>query len=239
MASKARDLNQMLDYLEVFQVCDSTFPIGTFNHSYGMENYLFTNRIKRAPEFAIWFKNFYRSQFKYGEGLLTQLAYQAIEAGQFEKLLTYDDQLTKSTLALETRNGTKLIAKQMIILVQKIYGDQVPMLAEYDQAIKEGRAYGNPAIVFTMFAHFKKISAMETFLMYGHSVGSTLVQNAVRSIPLGQRQGQVILYEIIRLLGKLYDQVQQLDASYLGANAPGLELAQINHETQNSRLFMS
>ena len=31
----------------------------------------------------------------------------------------------------------------------------------------------------------------------------------------------------------------KLDASYLGANAPGLEMAQINHETQESRLFMS
>ena len=34
-------------------------------------------------------------------------------------------------------------------------------------------------------------------------------------------------------------EVEKLDGSYLGANVPGLELAQIKHETQGSRLFMS
>ncbi len=75
--------------------------------------------------------------------------------------------------------------------------------------------------------------------MYGYSIGSTMVQNAVRAIPLGQRDGQVVLNNIIKLLGKLYPEVEKLDGSYLGANVPGLELAQIKHETQGSRLFMS
>ncbi len=27
-------------YLDLLQLCDSAFPIGSFNHSYGMETYL-------------------------------------------------------------------------------------------------------------------------------------------------------------------------------------------------------
>lgn len=234
-----KKLTNMLDYLEVIQICDSTFPIGTFNHSFGMENYLHNRKIKKAPEFGIWFKNYYLSQFKYGEGLLTLLTYKALENHDYQKLLEYDDIITRSTAAIETRDGTKLIAKQMVILVEKIYGDKVPLLKEYHQSIDDDKAHGNPAIVFSIFAHYKKIPVMEAYLMYGYSVASTLVQNAVRSIPLGQREGQVILNQIIRLLGELYPKELDLDASYLGANAPGLEMAQINHETQGSRLFMS
>ena len=66
------ELTKKLNYLEVFQICDSTFPIGTFNHSFGMENYLRTNVIKKAPEFRIWLENYYRSQFRFGEGLLVK-----------------------------------------------------------------------------------------------------------------------------------------------------------------------
>lgn len=234
-----KKLKEKLNYLEVFQICDSTFPIGTFNHSFGMENYLRTNVIKKAPEFRIWLENYYRSQFKFGEGLLVKLCYEAINDGDFAKLLEYDNSITKSTLALETRNGTKIIAKQMIKLIERIYGDQVPHLANYSQAIKDGKAYGNPAIVFSIFAHYKKMPLMDAFLMYGYSVASTLVLNAVRAIPLGQKEGQVILNDLIVLIGHLYSHVQKLDASYLGANAPGLEIAQINHEIQQSRLFMS
>ncbi|MBC8743422.1 urease accessory protein UreF [Lactobacillus sp. Marseille-P7033] len=234
-----KKLKDKLNYLEVFQICDSTFPIGTFNHSFGMENYLRTNVIKKAPEFRIWLENYYRSQFKYGEGLLVKLCYEAINNGDFDKLLDYDNRITKSTLAIETRNGTKLIAHQMILLIQKLYGDKVPHLDAYQQAIDDGKAYGNPAIAFSIFAHYKKMPLMDAFLMYGYSVASTLVLNAVRAVPLGQKEGQVILNDLIKLIGKLYNSVEKLDDSFLGANAPGLEIAQINHETQQSRLFMS
>lgn len=231
-------LSTLLDYLEVFQICDSTFPIGTFNHSFGMENYLHDRKIKHTPEFQQWFENYFKSQFKYGEGLLTVLCWQALKAGQIEKLWEYDEIITHSTLALETRNGQKLIAKQMLALIKQMYGEIKP-LDTYEKKIKKGELAGSPAIVFTIFAHYQKMPLMETFLMYGYSIGSTMVQNAVRAIPLGQRDGQVVLNNIIKLLGELYPEVEKLDGSYLGANVPGLELAQIKHETQGSRLFMS
>ncbi|MEE0954687.1 MAG: urease accessory protein UreF [Eubacterium sp.] len=229
----------LLRRMEVFQICDSTFPIGTFNHSFGMENYLRDNRIRKAPDFKVWLSNYYRSQFRYGEGLLTILSWRAQEEGNPEKIAAYDDLLTRSTLALETRNGTKLIAKQMLILVKKIHGDSIPFLTDYEEAVKAGKAFGNPAAVFAIFAHASGMTEEETFLMYGYSVASTLVQNAVRSVPLGQREGQLILKDVIDLLGDLYEQTCVLEPDVLGANAPGLELAQICHETQEARLFMS
>ena len=185
--------NEILNYLEAFQICDSTFPIGTFNHSFGMENYLHDWRIKKAPEFNVWITNYYRSQFKYGEGLLTKICYEAIEHDDFEKIIEYDNSLTKATLALETREGTKMIAHQMIGLINRIYGNSINLLNRYEQAIDDGKAYGNPAIVFTIFAHYKGLKQRNLTLMYGYSVASTLVQNAVRAIPLGQKEGQVIL----------------------------------------------
>lgn len=37
----------------------------------------------------------------------------------------------------------------------------------------------------------------------------------------------------------MVEKIRQLDESYIGANIPGLELAQIKHEEQTFRLFMS
>lgn len=238
MESDHRQTAALLRRLYAFQICDSTFPIGTFNHSFGMENYLRDGRIRKAPDFRMWIENYYRSQFLYGEGLLTLLVYRALDSGHPEKIPELDDLLTRSTLALETRSGTKRIAKQMLILVRKLHRD-IPFLDLYESSIADGRAFGNPAAVFSLFAHAEELYAEETFLMYGYSVASTLVQNAVRSVPLGQREGQSILTDVISLLGDLYQEAEKLDEEDLGANAPGLELAQILHETQEARLFMS
>lgn len=198
-----------------------------------------TRRIRKAPEFREWLEDYYRSQYAYGEGLLCLLAIEALEHHQLERIEELDRLITCSTLARETRNGTKLIARQMIQLVLAMYGDTIPYLSDYQKAIEEGRVAGNPALVFALFAHGLGMGGEETYLAYGWSVGSTLVQNAVRAVPLGQREGQLILHDLIDLLGQLYNTSSQLTIDDLGANTPGLELGQILHETQQARLFMS
>lgn len=232
------EMKQFLQYMKVFQVCDSTFPIGTFNHSFGLENYLTDGRIRKAPEFEKWLNNYYRSQFKYGEGLLVKLCYAALDAQEPARLWHYDRVINVSTLAIETRTGARLIAKQMLNLLRLLDGE-LAHLDEYEQRIADGRCFGNPAIIFALYAHAQQIPVENAFVMYGYSIGSTLVQNAVRAIPLGQKDGQLILHRTIGLLAELCQMVMQLDDAYLGANSPGLELAQIKHETQLARLFMS
>ena len=51
--------------------------------------------------------------------------------------------------------------------------------------------------------------------------------------------GQEIVLHSFSQLEHITQAIQELDASYLGANTPGLELAQMKHETQVFRLFMS
>lgn len=232
---------QVLNLLEVFQICDSTFPIGTFNHSFGMENYLAERTIKNGDQFAEWINNYYKSSFKFGEGLLIFLVYKALDEGNIDAIVSYDNIMTASTVATETRKGTIVIAKQMGMLMDALYGDSVPNLNEYKAKISEKKAHGHPAIMFATYAHFKGIPLEQAYMMYGYSVGSTLVQNAVRAVPLGQNNGQVILHGLITQIASLYKETMDegLDEYYLGANSPGVELAQIRHETQESRLFMS
>ena len=79
----------------------------------------------------------------------------------------------------------------------------------------------------------------EAIIYHMYSTISTLISNAVRTIPLGQKDGQILLKEFIEEAGKLYDVVINLDYDYFGANSPGLELSQIKHEIMEFRLFMS
>lgn len=225
------------NYLDVVQVCDSTFPIGSFNHSFGMENYLRTNKIKKSEDFEIWLDTYLETQFKYGEGLVISLCFKSLQSDNIKEIWDYDKIITCSSQAEETREGTKMIAKQMIDLIQVLH--DIPLLEEYARLIKKGVVYGNPAIVFSIFAFFKGLGAHEAILLYAYSVNSTMVQNAVRAIPLGQKIGQLILQRTFALLESIISDIDDLDVSYLGANVPGIELSQMKHETQIFRLFMS
>lgn len=225
------------NFLDVFQVCDSTFPIGTFNHSYGMENYLRTNKVTNTNSFEQWLKAFLKSQFKYGEGLAIYLTMDALKKKNLDKIWYYDQLIYVSSQAQETRKGTKMVAKQMINLIQVLH--DIPLLNKYKEQIDNGNAYGNPGIVFAIFSFEKGLSIDEAILLYGYSINSTMIQNAVRAIPLGQKDGQIILRNTFSLLEEMVKDIKNLNENLLGANVPGIELAQIKHETQLFRLFMS
>lgn len=230
-------LDEARKQLEVFQICDSTFPIGSFNHSYGMETYLREETMTDAEAFGEWLKIYLMTQFKYGEGLVIRLCHESLAKNQIQDIWDYDERLTVSSVAQETRDGQKMIAKQMIQLILDLY--DVPLLDEYRQRILDGDSYGNPAIVFAIFTWSRSLEVDESIMYYGYSVLSTMVQNAVRAIPIGQKSGQIALKEALKVLEVMTDKIQSLDAADLGANMPGVELSQMKHETQAFRLFMS
>ena len=95
------------DYLEIVQIVDSTFPIGSFNHSFGMENYLREDTVTDDKGYEEWQEAYLASQFKYGEGLVIKLVYDAMVTDNIDQVWYYDKVLTVSTQARETRQGTK------------------------------------------------------------------------------------------------------------------------------------
>lgn len=224
--------------LEAFQIADSTFPIGSFNHSFGMETYVSEGTIRKAPEFDAWLKSYFRDQYRTCEGLLVILAFEALGEGDDGMLWRLDRELHLATLAQETRHGTQLIARQMLGLLQELEGTQ-DLLGTYAAKVRDGSCPGSPALAFALFAYGKGLSRRSAYLLYGYSIASTLVQNAVRSVPLGQRQGQIVLRHAIEELVSLYPESCTLGERHLGASSPGLEIAQMRHETLEARLFMS
>ena len=89
---------------------------------------------------------------------------------------------------------------RMLVILHK---DTIPYLDTYSSWIDKKEILGNPALLFALLSYSKQISADEAFTMYGYSVASTMVQNAVRAVPLGQNDGQIILAGIIQLLEDL------------------------------------
>lgn len=231
------NLDKWRQQLEVFQICDSTFPIGSFNHSYGMETYLRENKMTNAHEFGEWLNIYLMTQFKTGEGLVIKLIFNALDKKEVSKIWEYDEQLTVSSIAKETRDGQKMIAKQMIQLILDLY--DIPLLKEYQTRIKNKESYGHPAIAFAIFTYERGLMVTEAIMDYGYSVLSTMVQNAVRAIPIGQKSGQIALKEALAVLEKVTRMILDLDESVLGSNMPGVELSQMKHEVQAFRLFMS
>ncbi|MFJ5623152.1 urease accessory protein UreF [Peribacillus loiseleuriae] len=223
--------------LSLFQLCDSNFPTGAFSHSYGLESYIQEGKVHDQATFSEWLHVYLNEQLVYADGLASHIIYEALENEDFQKVWKIDRMLTVQNLPRETREGTQRMGERMLNLVESLY--DMPILLQYKKRIKEKQSFGHPAIVFTMIGHYLGIPQSTTTLYYLYSTVSSLVQNAVRAIPLGQTSGQKIIQEFQGILVAATEKIQNLDNEDFGIISPGLELSQMKHERVNIRIFMS
>lgn len=223
--------------LSLFQLCDSNFPTGAFSHSYGMESYIQEGRVHNPDTFSEWLDVYLNEQLVHTDGLASRIVYDALENGDLEKIWKMDRLLTVQNLPRETREGTKKMGDRMLNLVSSLY--DVPVLSVYREKINSKQCFGHPAIVFTMIGHHLEVSKSTTISYYLYSVISSLVQNAVRAIPLGQTAGQQIIQQFHSKLMDATECILSLDEGDFGIISPGLELSQMKHERVNIRIFMS
>ena len=225
------------DVLKVIQICDSNFPIGSFNHSYGMETYLRLKKVYNTETFREWLSVYLNEQFIFSDGLAIKMLYEYLNNNDLESIWDLDNRITVQTVAIESRNGGKLVASRMIKLFIDLY--DLDLLKEYNRKLINKEAFGHPALVFGMLMYSLGFSLKEAIIYHMYSTVSTLISNAVRTIPLGQKDGQILLKEFSEKFENIYNTLINLDDDYFGATSPGLELSQIKHEVMEFRLFMS
>jgi urease accessory protein len=114
-----------------------------------------------------------------------------------------------------------------------------PRLGQYARLVESGRCRAHQSIAFALIGVDHGARTPVLVRAYLFSTLTALTQNAVRGVPLGQNAGQRVLATMRARVVGAQRRIQQLDLRDLGAVPPGLEIAQMQHETQRARLFMS
>lgn len=223
--------------LTLFQLCDSNFPSGGFSHSFGLETYIQQDKVVDPETFSQWLSLYVDEQMVTADGYAIKLVYQALENGNIDEVWHLDRLLTVQNMSRETREGTRFMGRSLVKIAETIYDSE--MINLYSKRIQEKKSYAHPAILFALAGHYLKISKDTTILYYMYSTVINLVQNAVRAIPIGQTAGQQIISNFQPKLKKAVKTINNLKESDFGTIAPGIEMAQLQHENVTVRIFMS
>lgn len=216
------------------QLTDSALPTGAFSHSMGFESYMHTEHICDEASFSQWMEMFVQTQLTFTDALAIRLVW---DCSEFQQLLKIDNLVTAQSLPQQVRHASITQAKRLISIAEENY--PLPEIQKYSKALKTGTAHGHPALVWSLVARQSGISKTEAIAQHLYATIISLTQNAVRAIPLGQSAGQRIIRAAQSWVTTAVEVVDGLDERDLGAVFPGLEIAQMRHERQRARLFMS
>jgi urease accessory protein len=217
--------------LALQQLTDSALPTGAFAHSLGFETYIERGLVHDEASFGVWLSAFIGQQLTYSDGLAIRFLYDGVPLAELDPLLTAQ-LLPRQLREASTKMGTRLLE----------IGSEVfpsPELAEYRELVTAGRAAGHQPLAFAVVARSLGVPLTEALTAYLFAAVTSLTQNAVRAIPLGQNAGQRILRNAHDDVAAATGRIVRLTPDDFGAVSPGLEISQMRHERQRARMFMS
>ncbi len=226
--------------LHMLQVSDSVFPIGSFTLSNGLETFVQKDKLKSSGGLEIYVANTL-SFLPYNElGFFAQVHHSCFDDSRNinkEELVRLDALYAAYKSPFEVRRGSEKLCQRFLKVWEKI--ENLPHLTLYQQLIKEKVCTGHHAIALALFVKDKGISYEEGALIYVYSITSGIVTNAVKSVPLSQLDGQVVLNKAMPLMEKAVALAKETTCEELGIGGSGFDIYAMQHETLYSRLYMS
>lgn len=225
---------ELLPMLQMFQICDSLFPIGSFTLSNGLETFVSDGSITTEEQLAEYVNTFL-GILPYNDLGVMMLAYKYAEQQHFIREL--DNYYFALKNPRQVREGSKKMCSRFLKIWDKIAN--YVYLQQYANAIKKQQCQGIHGIAVGLYAKEIGFSMEGAGSVYAYSLLSAIITNGVKLIPLSQIAGQKILNGAIEKIGQAVQQADQISMEELGVGGSQFDIAAMNHETLYSRLYMS
>lgn len=217
------------------QLAGGTFPTGSFNHSYGLETYIQSGRVRSAADVEAVLLA-YMDVYIQTDLIFVNEAYEAIRRNDTDAIETLQFYYSASKSASELHAASLKTGRSLLLGVKNLYADQPP---EAFGRLKDPAMMYHYALAYGLAAAIMELPFHETAQTYIYAGLASLVSVATRIIPLGQNESQLVLFRLGRRLSELKIEDKELTLEKVNTFSPGLEIASMAHETLYTRLCMS
>lgn len=197
------------------------YPVGAYSHSHGLEREIDAGRVRDADDLRRWLTLVLRQGAGRNDAILLACASHA-DGGTLDDLSELARALCGSAERLrETADQGRAFAA----VTAAAYGSD-PAPRPYPVAV--GAAAGALCLPLS-----------DTLRHYLHGFAANLISAAVRFMPLGQTEGQLVLRSLFAVIDAVAAEAETADLESLGSAVPGADLAAMEHETMQVRIFRS
>ncbi len=210
------------DILTLAQWLSPAFPVGAFAYSHGLEAAVQAGWVTSGADLAEWLEDVIANGSGRNDCILLRAAYDA----EGSEALAEVNAMARAVAASSERQLEQVLQGAAFCKTTgAIWGG-------------EGIEYLYPVAVGAAAAKLR-IDVRLTAAMYLHAITSNLISAAQRLMPLGQTEGQAVLYALAPLCEKTAKAAMTLTCDDLQSTAFLSDIAAMRHETQQPRIFRS
>jgi urease accessory protein len=224
----------MLQQMRLFQIASQALPIGGYSHSQGFEAAIESGLVRNDASVQQWITDVLLfSIASYELPSLVDMG-EAWTAGDFDALRRFNQEFLSARESAELRSATVQMGFSMRALLA-VLPDLPETLVNTLEIMEE------PSLpcVWSGAAAAWLITSRHSTAAYLWSWAENQVLVAIKSVPIGQSEGQRVLLNIGRQIAQLTQWLPSRESGMRSNFAPGLAILSSQHETQYSRLFRS
>lgn len=220
--------------VRLLQLASPALPVGAFSYSQGLEAAVESGVVHDAASAGKWIADVLSFSVARAEApcfLRMVVAWQSVDE---DGIRQWNDIFLATREAAELRAETVQMGYSLRRLLASLGGVDAAALAFLEKL--EEPSFPT---AFTFAVAAWQIDRREALIAYLWSLLENQVMAALKSVPLGQTDGQKILLALGDSLPAVVEAAMVIDDDDIGSFAPGLAMASSRHESQYSRLFRS
>ncbi len=223
--------------LHLLHLSDPSLPIGSFSHSAGLETYVQQHIVKDKATATTFITEMLSRNLFYTDAALLSLAMDAASRKDLATVILLDEECTAVKLPMEIRESSRKLGRRMLKLFSPLTENS--FLVQFSSKAKANETPANYPVVFAVLAVALGINKKEALAGFYYNAAAGFVTNCVKLIPLGQLDGQEILFGLLQTIELLATKSMDADRELVGLCCTGFDIKSMQHEQLYSRLYMS
>ena len=225
-----------LSLLKGLRFVDSFFPSGGYAFSSGLEAAVQGGAVRNAEELSRFVVESLTSGIGEREAVAVGLAHGSFASGVLEIALTADRELDAMKLGRESRTASRQMGRQVIRLAAN-QQTRHPLIEDYRVAVESEQTPGYLAVSVGLTLAAAGWSKDDTIAAFLYQVATGFVAAAMKLMPVGQREGQRLLEDWIKVIEHVSQQAAH--QRELRSWSPVQDIYAMRHSRLESRLFRS
>lgn len=224
------------EIMRLLQFTDSTFPVGTFSFSNGLETAGFENIVTDKETLHAFAKS-QAVQAAFTDGIAALAAHRAFLSGEYDKIVEADKTLILCKMNDEARQMLKRMGKKLGELAVRLFDSEIAK--KWLEDIKNDQTPGTYPVAQGIAFAAAGISEEDLFSSHQYGVVNMVLSAALRCVRVSHYDTQEILYSMSSEVKDLYDRVKVMGVNEMNAFFPELDILASLHEKGNMRMFMN